>query len=56
MSSLKSESYSPNASNQAVYNELYAIYRTLHDAFGGVTKTADLSRVMKRLIELRRRS
>ena len=27
--------YSPIAKNQAVYNELYALNRLLHDAFGG---------------------
>ena len=45
--------YSPIAKNQAVYNELYALYRLLHDAFGGVTKTADLSRIMKELIRIK---
>src|SRR5207302_5406910 len=46
MSSLKPVSYTPIAENQAVYNQLYALYRQLHDAFGGVNKSADLSRVM----------
>jgi len=32
---------------------LYALYRTLHDAFGGVKKEADLSGVMKELIRLK---
>ena len=49
-------SYSPIAKNQAVYNELYALYRLLHDAFGGVTKTADLSRVIKEIIRIKRRA
>ena len=35
MTSLKPVSYSPIAKNQALYNELYALYRLLHDAFGG---------------------
>jgi hypothetical protein len=33
MTSLNPVSYSPIAKNQAVYNELYALYRLLHDAF-----------------------
>jgi L-ribulokinase len=30
----------PKAANQEVYNQLYAHYRELHDAFGGVNKSA----------------
>jgi L-ribulokinase len=56
MTSLKPVSYNPIARNQAVYNELYSLYRTIHDAFGGVTKTADLSRVMKELIRIKEES
>jgi L-ribulokinase len=56
MTSLKPVSYEPIARNQAVYNELYALYRTIHDAFGGVTKTADLSGVMKELIRIKEES
>jgi L-ribulokinase len=53
MTSLKPENYSPKPANQAVYNELYSLYRELHDAFGGVTKSADLSGVMKKLIDIK---
>ena len=38
-----------------VYDRLYALYRQLHDAFGGVNKSADLSGVMKDLIDTRRK-
>ena len=52
MTSLKDESYKPNAEAQAVYNDLYAEYKKLHDAFGGVG-ASDLGGVMKRLLEIK---
>ncbi|MGA3052113.1 MAG: ribulokinase [Chitinispirillaceae bacterium] len=56
MTSLKPVSYTPNGKAKGVYDELYAIYRLLHDGFGGVTRSADLSRVMKDLIAIKERS
>jgi L-ribulokinase len=53
MTSLKPAHYEPVADNRKVYDELYALYRDLHDSFGGLTKSADLSRVMKTLIEIK---
>ena len=53
MSSLKPESYSPKAENQKIYDQLYRLYLQLHDAFGGVTKAADLSGLMRELIEIK---
>jgi L-ribulokinase len=53
MTSLRDVQYTPNAANKAIYDQLYAIYRTLHDAFGGLNKSADLGRVMKDLIQIR---
>ena len=53
MTSLRPESYQPFAENRAVYDELYALYRELHDGFGGLTKSADLSHVMKRLLDIK---
>lgn len=53
MTSLKPVSYSPITENQNVYNQLYRLYRTLHDAFGGVSNSVDLSRVMKDLIQIK---
>lgn len=55
MTSLKDVAYEPNPANQSVYDELYALYRDLHDAFGGVNKAADLSQVMKKLIAIKTR-
>ena len=31
----------------------YALYRDLHDSFGGLNKSADMSKLMKRLIEIK---
>ena len=53
MTTLKAAHYEPIAENRKVYDRLYALYRDLHDSFGGLTKSADLSRVMKTLIEVK---
>lgn len=55
MTSLKDVRYVPDIANQAVYDELYSLYRQLHDAFGGVNRAADLSQVMKELIRIKSR-
>jgi len=53
MTSLKETAYIPNVVNQSVYDRLYTLYKQLHDAFGGVKKSVDLSGVMKDLIGVR---
>ncbi len=53
MTSLKKVSYKPKARAQKTYDQLYALYRQLHDAFGHVNKSADLTRVMKDLLDLK---
>ncbi len=53
MTSLKPELFEPIAENRAVYDQLYALYRELHDSFGGLTKSADLSHVMKSLLDIK---
>ena len=53
MTRLKDVVYQPNAANHAVYDDLYALYRRLHDAFGGLDRSADLSQVMKRLLDIK---
>lgn len=47
--------YLPIPENQAVYAELYELYRTLHDAFGTAAWQGNLAHVMKRLLEIRSR-
>jgi len=48
--------YQPIPENQAVYAELYELYRTLHDSFGGVDDSAGMGQVMKKLIGIRQRA
>lgn len=45
--------YTPNPEAQAVYGDLYALYRELHDAFGTPDWSGALGHVMKRLIDIR---
>jgi len=48
--------YVPGPAARKTYDELYEIYRELHDAFGGVPgSTTDLGTVMKRLLAVRER-
>jgi L-ribulokinase len=53
MTSLRPDNYDPDPADQKVYDELYSLYRDLHDSFGGVNTSADLSKLMKRLIEIK---
>ena len=53
MTGLKPKVYKPNAKNHAVYKELYALYKELHDAFGTQEWNGNLYGVMKKLIEIR---
>ena len=53
MTSLKPEAFEPIAENQVIYDQLYALYRALHDSFGGLSKSADLSQVMKTLLNIK---
>lgn len=53
MTSVKDEVYQPNPENAAVYNRLFAIYRSLHDAFGRPNAPQDLYPVMKDLLNIR---
>ncbi len=52
MTRLKPIAYRPRPDAKAVYDKLYTLYRRLHDAFGGLDRAANLSRVMKELLEL----
>jgi L-ribulokinase len=47
------KSYRPIAANRKVYDQLYALYRQLHDALGGRAPSADLGRVMKDLLAIK---
>jgi L-ribulokinase len=56
MTSVSERRFMPDAAAHGVYNELYANYRELHDAFGGVRRDADLGRLMKQLLTIRERA
>ncbi|GAA0554116.1 L-ribulokinase [Rhizomicrobium palustre] len=53
MTGLKDKVYEPNPAAHAVYKELYALYHTLHDAFGTEKGQTNLFGVMKKLIDIR---
>jgi L-ribulokinase len=55
MTGLKPKIYKPNPKAHAVYRELYAIYKKLHDAFGTREWNGNLHDVMKQLIDIRGR-
>ena len=55
MSSIKSKQYKPDVASQKTYNQLYVLYRQLHDSLGGLNRSADLSRVMKELLSVKER-
>ncbi len=45
--------FKPSTTNMELYNRLYALYRKMHDAFGISGHAADLSGVMKDLLNIR---
>jgi L-ribulokinase len=58
MTRVSARQFLPNAPAASVYDELYGMYRELHDVFGGVrdAATGGLGDVMKRLLALRDRT
>ncbi|MEM6279799.1 MAG: ribulokinase [Verrucomicrobiota bacterium] len=48
--------YHPIPENVAVYEKLYALYKTLHDAFGTSEWSGQLGHVMKDLIDIRQKA
>jgi len=53
MTGLKHKVFKPNAEAHAIYCQLYALYRRLHDAFGTQQGDGSLHGVMKELIRIR---
>jgi L-ribulokinase len=53
MTGLKPRVFKPNPKAHAVYQQLYALYRKLHDAFGTEQADGSLYPVMKQLLEIR---
>jgi L-ribulokinase len=57
MASLKEKRFVPDRGAHRVYDELYALYRRMHDAFGGVTGAgAEFGALMKQLLAVRERA
>lgn len=56
MTGVKRQSFKPRPAAQAVYAEIYPLYRALHDAFGTRDWQGNLHVVMKRLLEIRARA
>jgi len=55
MSGLKRKVYRPDRQAQAVYAEIYALYKQLHDGFGTEEWRGTMSNVMKDLLAIRTR-
>jgi L-ribulokinase len=56
MTSLKATRFTPDPAAKATYDELYRMYRELHDTLGGAPGAkADLGTLMKRLLAVRER-
>ena len=53
MTSVKAQQYKTRTAERKTYDRLYRLYMSVHDAFGGVNKASDLSRVMKELLEIK---
>ncbi|HSC26646.1 MAG TPA: ribulokinase [Vicinamibacterales bacterium] len=57
MTSIKDKRYTPDPEAHAVYDELYGLYRELHDTFGAVPGAqAGFGTLMKRLLSIRERA
>jgi len=55
MCGIKKKTFKPDPQNHKIYQELYPLYRKLHDAFGTKDWTGSLYNVMKDLLETRDR-
>jgi L-ribulokinase len=53
---VKDKTYKPIPENVAVYADLYRLYKQLHDGFGIKGHTADISNVMKELLNIKERT
>lgn len=56
MASKTAITYTPDAGRHAVYQELYSLYRRLHDSFGVPGYTDSLHDVMKTLLDIQHRA
>ena len=56
MCGLKAKTYKPDKKAQKVYQQLYALYKKLHDSFGVKGHKADLSGLMKDLLAIKEKA
>jgi L-ribulokinase len=56
MSGLKAKTFVPTRASRSVYQEIYALYKQLHDAFGTAEWSGQLHNVMKDLLAIRARA
>jgi L-ribulokinase len=56
MCGLKPRTFKPDKKAHAVYQQLYTLYRKLHDGFGVNGTSADLSGVMKDLLAIKEKA
>ena len=56
MTGLKLKVFKPDPKAHAVYKEIYALYKQLHDAFGTTGWKGNLHGVMKQLLDIRAKS
>ena len=52
---VSADEYHPNPESEGVYKEIYAMYKTLHDAFGTAEWSGSIHHVMKDLLAIRER-
>ena len=53
MTGVKDESYKPIPENRAVYEQLYPLYKQLHDGFGTQSGNESMANVMKDLLDIK---
>ncbi|MBI9016361.1 MAG: ribulokinase [Phycisphaerae bacterium] len=53
MSGVHKKTYKPNVENHKIYQQLYSLYKQLHDAFGNADNSTGLYNVMKNLLEIK---
>jgi L-ribulokinase len=54
MTTIRDRRFDPDPDAVRVYDEIYRLYRQLHDGFGGVNGAADYGLIMKDLLRVRR--
>jgi L-ribulokinase len=53
MCGVKETTYKPDSKNNKVYQQLYLLYKQLHDAFGLESFSGKMANVMKQLLDIK---